>query len=182
MKQLDEIKAILAPDGCWQIQEDILEILQQEINRLPNKKDVSEQQCRYPETPAAMRAFLEKFFVRHFFQVQDSLLTDDVFKLILNIFNASGPVTILDVGAGPAVASLGLLNVLSQCGMMRQNTAIRIIMNDTSKICLESGQRMLDAFICKNNKHIPKLSVQQLNTQFPENLSAIKRTVSRWGK
>ena len=61
MKQLDEIKAILAPDGCWQIQEDILEILQQEINRLPNKKDVSEQQCRYPETPAAMRAFLEKF-------------------------------------------------------------------------------------------------------------------------
>ena len=114
MKQLDDIKAILAPDGCWQIQEDILGILQQEMNCLPNKKSVSEQQCRYPETPAAMRAFLEKFFVRHFFQVQDSLLTGDVFKIIRNIFDTSGPVTILDIGAGPAVASLGLLKILSQ--------------------------------------------------------------------
>ena len=112
MKSLNAIEVTLKPGDCWQMQKEVYSILQQKINCLPKSKDVSEQQFRYPETPAALRAFLEKFFTRHFFQVQDSLLKEDIFAPLIEILKSSNSITILDIGAGPAVASLALLNIL----------------------------------------------------------------------
>ena len=63
----------LQPDGIWQLSDFIKSILRRQISCLP-KGDVSEDETRYPERPAAMRAFLIKFFGRHFLQTQNSLV------------------------------------------------------------------------------------------------------------
>lgn len=63
----------LRPDGIWQMTDVMKSVLRYHISRLPNRK-VSEDETRYPQSPASMRAFLVKFFVRHYLQIQNCLL------------------------------------------------------------------------------------------------------------
>ena len=59
-----------------------------------------------------MRAFLNKFFARHYFQVQDSLvdyMTSEDFHALLD----TQELRILDIGSGPAVASLAISDMVA---------------------------------------------------------------------
>jgi len=49
----------LCPDRIWQLTDIIKSLLRHHISRLPTKK-VSENETRYPESPASMKAFFDK--------------------------------------------------------------------------------------------------------------------------
>jgi hypothetical protein len=63
----------LRPDGIWQLSDLIKSILRRQISRLL-RGNVSEDETRYPKSSAAMRAFLIKYFCRHYLQTQNSLI------------------------------------------------------------------------------------------------------------
>ncbi len=65
-KLKDVVLKSLCPDGIWRLSGVIESLLQRQLNRLP-KKRVSEEESRYPTTPAGMREFLDGFFARHYF-------------------------------------------------------------------------------------------------------------------
>jgi ribosomal protein RSM22 (predicted rRNA methylase) len=180
MNLLDTLKQTMAPEKCWSLQKEIQRVLRQEITRLPKVKSITDQNRRYPEQSGDMRSFLETFFARHFFQTQDSLLQKDTFARLHKHIQTKRQIVVLDVGSGPAVASLALLNILSQ--MDTSGLSLKIILNDTSKICLQSGQRMVNAFLRSKIAQMPTVELQLLNTPFPASFPAIKRSVRRWGK
>jgi hypothetical protein len=62
----------LCPYGVWQLSDVVKSLLTYQISRLP-KGEVSEDETRYPQSLTGMRAFLLKFFARHYFQTQNSL-------------------------------------------------------------------------------------------------------------
>ena len=86
----------LCPDGIWQLTDVMKSVLRYHISRLPNRK-VSEDETRYPQSPADMRAFLVKFFVRHYLQIQNSLLDYMTSKDFLETIE-DRHLRILDVG------------------------------------------------------------------------------------
>jgi ribosomal protein RSM22 (predicted rRNA methylase) len=106
----DFIQNKLCPDGEWKLSDYMRSVLERQISRLP-KAIVSEDETRYPTTPAGMRAFLDVFFTRHYFQVQDSLLEYMISDEFMDSL-ATGALQILDVGCGPAVASLAITDIL----------------------------------------------------------------------
>ncbi|MDO8301868.1 MAG: hypothetical protein Q7T18_01365, partial [Sedimentisphaerales bacterium] len=109
---LDEIREKVAPNGIWQLDSKLEQILKRQILSLPLRNNLSDYEYRYPEDKASLRGFLNKFFARHFFQVQNAVLQEDCFEnLVMSIKN--GTMTIADIGSGPAVASLAILNVVS---------------------------------------------------------------------
>ena len=63
----------LCPERIWQLTDAMKLTLDYQISRLP-RRTVSDLETRYPTTLAEMRAFLEVFFTRHLFQVQNSLI------------------------------------------------------------------------------------------------------------
>ena len=136
----------LCPNGIWQLTEVMKSVLLHEILRLPEGK-VSETGTRYPQSPAEMRTFLVKFFTRHYFQVQNSLLRFILSEDFADIVS-SGRLRILDVGSGPAVASLAITDLLSY--MLDQHVeltewpkgkAVKLtyVLNDVSSTCLGTG-------------------------------------------
>jgi SAM-dependent methyltransferase len=143
----DFVKERFCPSGIWQLSNVMKSVLINEILRFP-KGIVSEIETRYPTKPAEMRAFLIKFFTRHYFQTQDSIIDYVTSQDFLNIVT-SGRVRILDVGSGPAVASLAIIEMLScileYLGRCSTGRAVKVtcVLNDTSRICLGTGQHML---------------------------------------
>jgi len=67
----DKVLSDLCPEGNWKFRDVIQKILKSGINRYPRLK-VSDEETKYPTTQAGMRAFLDVFFARHYFQVQNS--------------------------------------------------------------------------------------------------------------
>lgn len=140
----------ICPSGNWRLGDTVEKLLKLQINRLP-RKVVPEEEVRYPTSPAAMRAFLDTFFVRHYFQVQNSLLeylTSEDFLELLNTQNVS----ILDIGAGPAVASLTITDIIVRTITQMNKISIkpnpkivkiRYVLSDTSNICLGTGQELI---------------------------------------
>jgi len=143
----DFVKERFCPSGIWQLSNVMKSVLINEILRFP-KGIVSEIETRYPTKPPEMRAFLIKFFTRHYFQTQDSLIGYMTSQDFLNIV-ASGRIKMLDVGSGPAVASLAIIEMLSciveYLGWQsaRRTVKVTCVLNDTSRICLGTGQHML---------------------------------------
>jgi len=88
----------LCQDGIWRLSDAMKSVLRYQISRLTNI-EVSEDETRYPQSPAGMRAFLVKYFTRHYLQIQNSLFkyitSQDFFDII-----RSGHLQILDVGSG----------------------------------------------------------------------------------
>lgn len=181
----DNVKKELCPDGIWRLTDVVEAVLKRQMSRLP-KGEVSETDTRYPITPKSMRAFLEVFFTRHYFQVQNSLfdyVTSDEFSNILE----SGQLQILDVGCGPAVASLAITDMLSsilknlrEAGGWPESGKIKVnyILNDTSGICLGTGQQMLVDYFRHNNLYENGVVCGQvISTQkaFPHNMSQLRR-------
>jgi len=179
------IREEFCPNGIWQLSNTMKSVLKREISRLP-KGEVSESETRYPESPSAMRAFLIKFFTRHYFQTQHSLfdyMTSNEFLSLL----ASGKLLILDVGCGPAVASLAItdmlaciLEYLENMGECSKGTILKLtyVLNDISGICLGTGQRMLTNYYLIGRRygsgiiHSRTISTQKA---FPDNMSQLRR-------
>lgn len=179
------IRKELCPDGIWQLTDAMKSVLRYQIFRLP-KREVSKTDIRYPDTPASMRAFLEVFFTRHYFQIQNSLISYMVSQDFLDIVN-SGHLRILDVGSGPAVASLAITDMLASIlghlkdmGEWPKGKIVKVtyVLNDTSGICLGTGQRMLtDHFHISRryNRGIARSRTIIVQKAFPDNMNQLRR-------
>ena len=188
----DFIQNELCPNGEWKLSDYMKSALERQISRLP-KAAVSEAETRYPATLAGMRAFLDVFFTRHYFQVQDSLLdymVSDEFTASL----ASGELRVLDVGCGPAVASLAFTEMLSYIlehlrytDSLPRNRFLNItyVLNDISGICLGTGQCMLTDYfrICKayNNRGSMRPRTICIQEPFPSNMKLLRRIRNNLG-
>lgn len=162
-------------------------VLRQQISRLPNK-NVSEEEAMYPSTASGMRTFLEVFFSRHYFQVQNSVLDyvmSDDFSRILD----DGKIRILDIGCGPAVGVLAMTDII-MCLLENQNSPGKhtarfvYVLNDTSRICLAVGQRMLAEYfdLCRVHKmDIGEHTTFTVTSGFPDNIKQLKRIGENFG-
>ncbi len=144
------IKKTLCPDDIWQLSRVMKSILGYQIGRLPQKQ-VSDNETRYSETPEGMRAFLEIFFTRHFFQVQNSLIKYLVSEEGLSVLK-EGHLRILDIGSGPAVASLAITEIVAyivrhlvNSSVWRGNRKMKVtyVLNDTESICGSKGRVLI---------------------------------------
>ncbi len=186
-KVIDE----LCPNGIWRFSETVAKLFTRYINRLPETK-VSGAETRYPTSLVGMRAFFETFFARHYFQVQNSLLnymTSDEFAGSLR----AGKLNILDIGCGPAVASLAITDLLgcifrhlTNAEQMRKSRKLRVnyTLNDTEGVCLGIAQELirdyfrLNVLFDKNLCHERTFVIQK---DFPENLIQLKRICEHVG-
>lgn len=181
----NNVKSELCPDGIWQLTDISESVLKRQISRLP-KGEVSDTDTRYPTTPASMRAFLEVFFTRHYFQVQNSLLdyiTSDDFLDVL----VTGQLQILDIGCGPAVASLAITNMvlcllknLKETGGWQLSREIKInyLLNDPDGFCLGTAQNMLSDYFQLNQKNMGGVvcsHVISIQKAFPDNMNQLRR-------
>ncbi len=188
----DQVTDELCPDGIWQLGKTIETLLTRHINRLPRTK-VSEEETRYPTTPAGMRAFLGTFFARHYFQVQNSLL-DYLLSTCFLDFLRAGELNILDIGSGPAVASLAITDMLAcilrhlrkEAGLSNVNKIkINYVLNDITGICLGLGQELLTSFFRMSSQCSPELlhnGTLALQKYFPSNMNQLKRICCQLGR
>lgn len=173
----------LCPDGIWQLTDIIKSLLRYQISHLPKSK-VSEDETRYPQSPAGMRAFLVKFFTRHYLQTQNSLVdymtSQDFFDII-----RSGHLRILDIGSGPGVSSLAITDMLAYImehlrEEWSESKIIKVdyVLNDTSGICLGTGQHMLTDYFRisrRYNKGIIHGRTISIQKAFPDNMNQLRR-------
>jgi SAM-dependent methyltransferase len=181
----------LYPDGVCHLCDSIkCVLLDQEMISLP-KSVVSEDETRYPVDEASMRGFLETFFTRHLFQLQKSLM-EYVASLDFQQAVRLGPLRILDIGCGPAVASLGMIDLVHRM-MNKVDPCARIcrrvvrmvhVLNDTSPICLATGKHMLAGWHEREGESdakVPDNSVLTLPKAFPDNMCQVRRLASFLG-
>ena len=181
----------LCPNGVWQLSHGMKALLTHQIGRLPRKK-VSEHETRYPETPEGMRAFLEVFFTRHFFQVQNSLVKYFVSEDGLATLK-EGRLRILDVGSGPAVASLAITEIITHLishlvatRAWAENRKIQMtyVLNDTETICLGMAQMMLDSYFKRPGEHKKWVSRARILTSqraFLDSMNQLRRIARNVG-
>jgi ribosomal protein RSM22 (predicted rRNA methylase) len=196
-KMLDEIdlynvvKDELCPGGVWHFSQPVDTLVKRAMFRLP-KRGVSEAETRYPITPAGMRAFFDTFFARHYFQIQNTLLDYLASPDLANSLK-DGKFSILDIGSGPAVASLAITdmlacvfrNVINKGGLNNVNEIkINYFLNDTSGICLGMGQELLRNYFSLNIRENTKLFHERtisLQTGFPANMNQLMRIYRHFG-
>jgi ribosomal protein RSM22 (predicted rRNA methylase) len=181
----------LSPGGIWQLMEPTRSVLRHQISLLP-KRSVSEIDARYPVTPASMRAFLEDFFTRHYFQIQNSLVSYTTSPDFLDLAS-SGHLRILDIGAGPAIAALAIMDLvgcLLECVQTRGGWPtsrvidVTYVLNDTSAICLAVAQRMLAGHFHRRRGYgtvVVRSRMFSVQTPFPSNMHQIGRIARNVG-
>ncbi len=192
---MNEIKEYLLQQHCpedqWHLSTMMEGVLNRQIHRLP-KNHVSDQEARYPTTTTGMRTFLQKFFARHYLQIQDSLFDFITSKEGINILRG-GKLQILDVGSGPAVASLAITDMLCSvfdklyCHsnfLCRGKTDITYILNDPQDICVGTGKQMLAEYISGNKSgcRYIKERILTIAKPFPNNLNQLSRIASNIGE
>jgi hypothetical protein len=178
----EAIREIAAPNGVWTMQETPLRLLEEALRRLP-KAEVSDEERRYPTTPQGMRAFMDGFFARHFFQTQDSLVeyfASPAFEAVAH----RGYIHVADVGSGPSVASLAIADlacttiaVIRQAGRIRSTgrLAVQVALNDTSEICLTEGRALLKRYNWGGNEPVSIRRVIPISTPFPNSITQFRR-------
>lgn len=180
----------LCPDGIWQLTNVMKSVLKYHISRLPNSK-VSEDETRYPQSPADMRAFLVKFFVRHYLQTQNTLLDYMTSQDFLETIE-DRHLRILDIGSGPAVTSLAITDMLTcilrhlrdEGDSTRNKVIVDYILNDISGFCLGTGQQMLSNYFriySRQNSHITHGQIFRLEKAFPKNMNQLQRIKNKLG-
>ena len=139
----------------------------------------------YPSTASGMRAFLEVFFSRHYFQVQNSLLgyfAAEEFDSILG----GGEIRMLDIGCGPAVGALAVTDIIA-CLLENRNNPVQrpvrftYVLNDTSGICLAVGRRMLDEYFGRYHHDMGEHRILTLTNDFPDNVNQLERIEKNYG-
>jgi ribosomal protein RSM22 (predicted rRNA methylase) len=182
-----QIKSEICPDGIWELSDRVKNVLRRQIGRLPNKS-VSKEETMFPSTASGMRAFLEVFFSRHYFQVQNSLLDYVASEDFYDILD-SGEIRILDVGCGPAVGAMAVtdivMSLLENRNSLRQRPVRFVyVLNDTSGICLATGQRMLNEYfdLCRINRiGVGEHKIMTLAKGFPDNTNQLVRIEKNYG-
>lgn len=182
-----QIKSEICPYGIWNLSERVENILKRQIGRLPNKS-VSEEETMYPSTASGMRAFLEVFFSRHYFQIQNSLL-DYIESEDFDDIIDGGEIRILDIGCGPAVGALAVTDIVTnllenKISSRRHQVRFVYVLNDTSGICLSTGQRMLNEYfdLCRADKTgVGENKVLTLMNDFPNNANQLERIKKNYG-
>lgn len=182
----NEVKAELCPDGNWKMNGTLERILNRQINHFP-KRETSDEETRYPEDQTSMRAFLDKFFFRHYFQVQNSLLEYMASEEFIDLIKI-GRLNILDIGSGPAVASMAITDILV-CVLKNLNVQkiIRIsyFLNDPVNICLGAGKDFLNSYFLSIKKSEQKLCnniVLTIEKDFPSNVKQLMRIRRNYGE
>jgi len=185
------VKEKLCQNGVWEISDAMKLVLKYHTSRLP-KKDVAETEVRYPTCASGMRAFLEVFFTRHYFQIQNSLISYMLSQEFLNIL-MSGVVRFLDIGSGPAVASLAITDILScilECsrdlGVMPISNGVKVlyVLNGTSSICLGTGISVLKNYLRVSRNHGRGANDNQIiaiQKAFPDNINQLRRISRNFG-
>jgi len=170
---------------AWCLTDSVRSVLDRQIAHLP-KRAVPDHEIRYPVDRESMRAFLETFFTRHLFQVQNSLI-DDFASPDFQETVRSRPLRVFDSGSGPAIASLGIMDLFNctvdaigssrlSLGSCRGRTVH--VLNDSSRICLATGTQMLVDYFQYSREHGSPASegrVFTLQTEFPGNVNQIYR-------
>ena len=144
-------------------------------------------QKRYPTTPEGMASFLRSLYPRHFLQVMQSVsdvMREPSFRKVLG----KDEFNIIDIGSGPAVASLAITDMVIQQlpkSRMLKPLKFNYILNDTSPLCLETAERMLDRYFlrqrtaCKSRAvHAEKGKVVCLTEPFPKSFDHIRNVCS----
>ena len=146
----DRVISKLQQNGVWQLSYAAKSVLRYHISRLP-KRDVSEMEERYPECAADMRAFLAKFFARHYSQIQNSLIAYMISEEFICTIR-SGKIRILDIGSGPGIAYIAIADLLScilqsmyEISKWPYILPVRFdyILNDNSGYCLGTAHQMI---------------------------------------
>jgi hypothetical protein len=181
----------LCPDGTWHLTDVMKSTLKLQLSRLP-RGEVSEDERRYPKTPVGMRAFLVRFFTRHILQTQNSLLDYMISEDFIEIIR-HGNLRILDIGSGPAVASLAISDMLryilryigeEENWSMDKRLDVDYVLNDTSSICLGTGQRMLEDYfriIGRQPGAMVRGRTISIQRAFPDNMHQIRRIMLNMG-
>lgn len=158
------------------------------LRRLPEKL-VSEHETRYSTSPEGMHAFLDVFFARHFFQIQDSLMEHFASTEFSGLLERD-TLLVLDIGSGPAVAALAFTDILA-C-MFRQKVMkttfgkilkVHYVLNDTSSICLATGEIMLRDYFqsaLRDSCVAPGIRMS-ITKPFPPNLVQLRRISRHFG-
>ena len=182
----------LCPDGIWQLSDLIKSILRRQISNLP-MGNFSKDEIRYPKSPAAMRVYLIRFFSRHYFQTQNSLIEYFTSQDFYNTIRL-GRLRILEVGSGPAITSLAitdmlvrLLEHLEDIGEWPKGKKVKVdyILNDTCSLCLGTGKDMLANYFQNHhgyNRKVVRGQIISMQKDFPDNLSQLQRIRLNIGK
>ena len=181
----DCVREELCPGNIWVLSEVMEKILRYQINHLPKGK-VSDEKTRYPDDKTSMRAFLDTFFARHYFQVQNSIfefMTSEKFGWIIE----TGKLNILDIGSGPAVASLAITDILKyilKYFNYKRSIRINYFLNDPVRLCLSAGEDLLDSYFLLSNRDNKCLKniVLNLEESFPSNINRLKRIKKNYGE
>ncbi|MFH1371029.1 MAG: hypothetical protein ABII09_07060 [Planctomycetota bacterium] len=182
-----QIKDELCPDGVWCLSDRMKNVLIRQITRLPNG-EVPKEEAMYPNTASGMRTFLEVFFSRHYFQVQNSLLDYIISADFYRILD-DAEIRILDIGCGPAVGALAVTDII-MCLLENQNIPVKrsarfvYVLNDTSRICLAVGQRMLAEYfdLCRAHRiSVGEHTTLTLTSNFPDNIKQLERIRKNFG-
>jgi len=181
---LKRVSDELCPDGNWRLSDVMEKLLRLQMNSLP-QRTVSEEETRYPTRPASMRAFLDTFFARHYFQVQDGLLAYMTSEEFLNLLDKR-ELNVLDIGCGPAVASLAITDMLTcilrhlksiSLQAYTKEIKIRYILNDTEGLCLGVGRQLLENYFRLSRQHgrLHQNGMFAIEKGFPSNMTQLKR-------
>lgn len=180
----------LSANGTWRLTDDMKSALRCQISHLP-RREVSDDETRYPQTPGGMRAFLVKFFARHYLQTQDSLIEYMTSQQFVDIAR-SRRLRILDIGSGPAVASLAITNMVARIldnlrygnEKLQHKVKVDYVLNDTSSICLGTAQRMLTDYshiVRRHNNAVIQNQTLSIQRPFPDNINQLERIASNLG-
>ena len=171
---LTGIREEIVPDDIWTLDDELEKILKRQIRLLPSLSNSSKYEYKYPEDKASLHGFLDRLFARHFFQVQNAILQQDTFERF--VFAAQRRnITVADIGCGPAVASMAILNLVSNvCCKLNKNIHVNIILNDISAEALAVGRKMLETY-AKHLYGISGLKVLALDTPFPDSMIQLRR-------
>jgi len=168
-------------ENVWILDDEIEQILQKQINLLPLSKSLSKLQYRYPQSKAELRGFYDKFFARHFFQAQNSIMQPDSFERLMKAIN-KGVITIADIGSGPAVASVALLNIISHiCNEINRSVSVNIVLNDVESELLFEAEKVIDTY-SKKLKRVYIATVLKIDNPFPKSMIQLKRISRMLGR
>jgi ribosomal protein RSM22 (predicted rRNA methylase) len=107
-------------------------------------EDRDEFRKKYSGTKKFIRAYISSFYLSNIQRVYSLLTQKSNLKELISTFENSGDTfTVLDFGAGPMSASLGLLFVLDQSGMNLNSKKIRILTVERSPQMIDSGIELL---------------------------------------
>lgn len=168
----------ICPGGIWALSPVVENLIKNEIRMLP-QEEVSEQENRCPTTSAGMRSFLDRFFVRHYFQIQNAV-AEDIFSEYAIGQTSYNRFRVLDIGSGPAVGVLATIEIFK--AMAREGHIIRtplqleFVCIEPSEICRSMGLKMENRYFTHlhfENKNEFRVGLSDISTPFPDCLDEL---------